>query len=99
VKGKFAMAGLLSVSLVLSGSLAYAQGPAEAPRPIQKGLSTPEGPITTPPRTLNFTCDTGTGLCGCKGGKQSADCKDMGRLACAKPIGCFADGDCMCVKK
>jgi len=48
VKSKFAMAGLLSVSLVLSGSLAYAQGPAELPRPMQKRPSIPEGPITKP---------------------------------------------------
>ena len=98
MKSKFAMAGLLSVSLVLSGSLAYAQG-AEPPRPIKKGPSIPEGPIQEPPRVVPFTCDQPSGLCGCKGGKQSADCKDMKRLVCAKPTACTGTGDCFCVKK
>jgi hypothetical protein len=52
VKSKFAMAGLLSVSLVLSGSLAYAQGPAEyVTKPIDK-MTPKERPITMPPRPV-----------------------------------------------
>lgn len=36
MKSKLAVVELFTVSLALSGSLAYAQGPVELPRPMQK---------------------------------------------------------------